>query len=129
VACHVNAIPSPSSVSTRSAEKENARGTGVFEAGGVGGGVAVGDGTGVLAGLSKGCGVTVAVDSGGKVAPSDGAVAVAGGSVAPGEGGTGGSVPAVDISRVPQPVRSSSPTDKIAAAAELIPCQRRDSRV
>jgi hypothetical protein len=58
-ACHVSAIPSPSSVSTGSAEKEKALGAGVFDAMGTGDCVAVGDGGGVLVGLSE--------DSAGKV--------------------------------------------------------------
>jgi hypothetical protein len=61
-ACHVSAIPSPSSVSTGCAEKENARGAGVFEARGAGDGDAVGDGAGVPVGLGKGGGVTGALD-------------------------------------------------------------------
>ena len=98
-----------------------------LEAGGVGGGVGVVDGGGVLARPRKGCGTIVAVDSSGKVAPSDHATVFAGGSAAPGKGGIRGSVPAVDVTRVPQPLRSSSPTDTIALAAEHVPGRPRDS--
>jgi len=87
----------------------------------------VGNGGGVLTRPRQGCETTVAVDSGGRIAPSDHATVFVGGSAAPGKGGVGGSVPAVDVTRVPQTLRSSSPTDTIALVAEHVPGQPRDS--